>query len=315
MEDLIADEDVVITITHGGYIKRQLINVYRKQRRGGRGVMAITTKDEDFVEHLFITTTHQNLLFFTNKGKVYRKKVYEIPESGRQARGTAIVNLLSITGDEKITAVIPVREFTDDQYLLTTTQKGIVKKTSLLAYDTNRSDGIIALTLDENDELIAVKLTSGTDDLILATRLGKSIRFSEKDIRVTGRTSRGVKGIDLEKDDYVVGMDICREEATLLMVTEKGFGKRTPLSEFRTQHRAGKGVIGIRLTAKSGSLVGVRIVDEADEIMLITQEGIMIRISAAEISVMGRATQGVIVMRMDKKDNFVALARVIKNED
>ena len=188
-------------------------------------------------------------------------------------------------------------------------------KTSLLAYDTNRSDGIIALTLDENDELIAVKLTSGTDDLILATRLGKSIRFSEKDIRVTGRTSRGVKGIDLEKDDYVVGMDICREEATLLMVTEKGFGKRTPLSEFRTQHRAGKGVIGIRLTAKSGSLVGVRIVDEADEIMLITQEGIMIRISAAEISVMGRATQGVIVMRMDKKDNFVALARVIKNED
>ena len=315
MEDLIADEDVVITITHGGYIKRQLINVYRKQRRGGRGVMAITTKDEDFVEHLFITTTHQNLLFFTNKGKVYRKKVYEIPESGRQARGTAIVNLLSITGDEKITAVIPVREFTDDQYLLTTTQKGIVKKTSLLAYDTNRSDGIIALTLDENDELIAVKLTSGTDDLILATRLGKSICFSEKDIRVTGRTSRGVKGIDLEKDDYVVGMDICREEATLLMVTEKGFGKRTPLSEFRTQHRAGKGVIGIRLTAKSGSLVGVRIVDEADEIMLITQEGIMIRISAAEISVMGRATQGVIVMRMDKKDNFVALARVIKNED
>lgn len=315
MEDLIADEDVVITITHGGYIKRQLINVYRKQRRGGRGVMAITTKDEDFVEHLFITTTHQNLLFFTNKGKVYRKKVYEIPESGRQARGTAIVNLLSITGDEKITAVIPVREFTDDQYLLTTTQKGIVKKTSLLAYDTNRSDGIIALTLDENDELIAVKLTSGTDDLILATRLGKSIRFSEKDIRVTGRTSRGVKGIDLEKDDYVVGMDICRDEATLLMVTEKGFGKRTPLSEFRTQHRAGKGVIGIRLTAKSGSLVGVRIVDEADEIMLITQEGIMIRISAAEISVMGRATQGVIVMRMDKKDNFVALARVIKNED
>lgn len=315
MEDLIADEDVVITITHGGYIKRQLINVYRKQRRGGRGVMAITTKDEDFVEHLFITTTHQNLLFFTNKGKVYRKKVYEIPESGRQARGTAIVNLLSITGDEKITAVIPVREFTDDQYLLTTTQKGIVKKTSLLAYDTNRSDGIIALTLDENDELIAVKLTSGTDDLILATRLGKSIRFSEKDIRVTGRTSRGVKGIDLEKDDYVVGMDICREEATLLMVTEKGFGKRTPLSEFRTQRRAGKGVIGIRLTAKSGSLVGVRIVDEADEIMLITQEGIMIRISAAEISVMGRATQGVIVMRMDEKDNFVALARVIKNGD
>ncbi|MDD2432407.1 MAG: DNA gyrase subunit A [Clostridia bacterium] len=315
IEDLIADEDVVITITHGGYIKRQLISVYRNQRRGGKGVTALTTKEEDFVEHLFITTTHQNLLFFTNKGKVYRKKVYEIPEAGRQAKGTAIVNLLFITGEEKITAVIPVREFVEDEYLITATQKGIVKKTSLPAYDTNRKDGIIALTLDDDDELIGVKLTSGEDDVILATKQGQTIRFSEKDVRSMGRTARGVKGITLNKADYVIGMDICRAEATLLVVTEKGYGKRTALTEFRTQGRGGKGVIGMKLTEKSGALVGIRIVDEDDEIMLITLEGIMIRISVADVSVMGRATQGVRVMRLNKDDNFVALARVVKNEE
>ena len=315
IEDLIADEDVVITITHGGYIKRQLISVYRNQKRGGKGVTALTTKEEDFVEHLFITTTHQNLLFFTNKGKVYRKKVYEIPEASRQAKGTAIVNLLFITGEEKITAVIPVREFEEEQYLVTATQKGIVKKTSLPAYDTSRKDGIIALTLDDDDELIGVKLTSGEDDVILATKQGLAIRFSEKDIRSMGRTARGVKGITLQKGDYVIGMDICRDEATLLAVTEKGYGKRTVLTEFRTQRRGGKGVIGMNLTPKTGALVGIRIVDEEDEIMLITLEGIMIRISVADISVMGRATQGVRVMRMSEDDNFVALARVVKNED
>ncbi|MGI6588010.1 MAG: DNA gyrase subunit A [Peptococcia bacterium] len=315
IEDLIADEDVVITITHGGYIKRQLISVYRNQKRGGKGVTALTTKEEDFVEHLFITTTHQNLLFFTNKGKVYRKKVYEIPEASRQAKGTAIVNLLFITGEEKITAVIPVREFEEEQYLVTATQKGIVKKTSLPAYDTSRKDGIIALTLDDDDELIGVKLTSGEDDVILATKQGLAIRFSEKDVRSMGRTARGVKGITLQKGDYVIGMDICRDEATLLAVTEKGYGKRTVLTEFRTQRRGGKGVIGMNLTPKTGALVGIRIVDEEDEIMLITLEGIMIRISVADISVMGRATQGVRVMRMSEDDNFVALARVVKNED
>jgi DNA gyrase subunit A len=315
IEDLIADEDVVITITHGGYIKRQLISVYRNQKRGGKGVTALTTKEEDFVEHLFITTTHQNLLFFTNKGKVYRKKVYEIPEASRQAKGTAIVNLLFITGEEKITAVIPVREFEDEQYLVTATQKGIVKKTSLPAYDTSRKDGIIALTLDDDDELIGVKLTNGEDDIILATKQGLAIRFSEKDVRSMGRTARGVKGISLNKGDYVIGMDICRDRATLLVVTEKGYGKRTDLMEFRSQRRGGKGVIGMRLTPKTGTLVGIRIVDEEDEIMLITLEGIMIRISVTDISVMGRATQGVRVMRMSEDDNFVALARVVKNEE
>ncbi|MDD4146399.1 MAG: DNA gyrase C-terminal beta-propeller domain-containing protein, partial [Clostridia bacterium] len=316
IEDLIADEDVVITITHGGYIKRQLISVYRNQKRGGKGVTAITTKEEDFVEHLFITTTHQNLLFFTNKGKVYRKKVYEIPEASRQAKGTAIVNLLFITGEEKITAVIPVREFVEDQYLVTATQKGIIKKTSLPEYDTKRKDGIIALTLDDDDELIGVKLTSGEDDIILATKQGLAIRFSEEDVRRMGRTARGVKGISLQQGDYVIGMDICRDEATLLVVTEKGYGKRTAMTEFRTQYRGGKGVRGMKLTPKSGALVGIRVIDAEDEIMLITLEGIMIRISVADISMMGRATQGVIVMRMSGEDSFVALARVInKDED
>jgi DNA gyrase subunit A len=316
IEDLIADEDVVITITHGGYIKRQLISVYRNQKRGGKGVTAITTKEEDFVEHLFITTTHQNLLFFTNKGKVYRKKVYEIPEASRQAKGTAIVNLLFIMGEEKITAVIPVREFVEDQYLVTATQKGIIKKTSLPEYDTKRKDGIIALTLDDDDELIGVKLTSGEDDIILATKQGLAIRFSEEDVRRMGRTARGVKGISLQQGDYVIGMDICRDEATLLVVTEKGYGKRTAMTEFRTQYRGGKGVRGMKLTPKSGALVGIRVIDAEDEIMLITLEGIMIRISVADISMMGRATQGVIVMRMSGEDSFVALARVInKDED
>jgi DNA gyrase subunit A len=315
IEDLIADEDVVITITHGGYIKRQMLSVYHNQKRGGKGVTALTTKEEDFMEHLFITTTHQNLLFFTNKGKVYRKKVYEIPEAGRQAKGTAIVNLLSITGEEKITAVIPVREFVEEQYLVTTTQKGVTKKTSLPEYDTKRKDGIIALTLDEDDELIGVKLTSGDDDIILATKNGLVIRFSEKDVRNMGRTARGVKGISLDEGNYVIGMDICKEGAALLVVTENGYGKRTSLTEFRTQNRGGKGVIGMRLTPRTGPLVKIRVINEEDEIMLITFEGIMIRISAADISLMGRVTQGVRVMRMNEQDKFVDLAKVVNKEE
>ena len=315
IEDLIADEDVVITMTHGGYIKRQMVTVYHNQRRGGKGITAITTKEADFMEHLFITTTHQFLLFFTNKGKVYRKKVYEIPEAGRQAKGTAIVNLLSITGEEKITAVIPVRKFEEGQYLVTATAKGIIKKTSLPQYNTNRKDGIIALTLDDDDELIGVKLTSGEDDLILATKSGRMIRFAENDVRSMGRTARGVKGISLAEGNCVIGMDISKEGATLLAVTENGYGKRTNTSEFRTQKRGGKGVIGMRLTRKTGSLMKIRVVDDEDEIMLITLEGIMIRISIAGISLMGRATQGVRVMRMNKQDKFVDLARVISKEE
>lgn len=315
IEDLIADEDVVITITHGGYIKRQMLTVYHNQKRGGKGITAMTTKEEDFVEHLFITTTHQFLLFFTNKGKVYRLKVYEIPEAGRQAKGTAIVNLLSITGDEKITAVIPIREYSEGLYLFTATRNGIVKKTSLAEYNTNRKDGIIALTLDEDDELIGVQLTNGTNDIILATKQGLVIRFSEEDVRAMGRTARGVKGISLEEGNIVVGMDICDDQADLLFVTEKGFGKRTEFTEFRTQNRGGKGLIGMKINKKTGLVVGIMTVVGGDDIMLISLEGIMIRISADGISRFGRATQGVKVMRLDGEDRLVALARVANKEE
>lgn len=314
-EDLIAEEDVVIAITHGGYIKRQPISTYRNQRRGGRGITAITTKEEDFVEHLFITTTHNYLLFFTHKGKVYRLKVYELPEAGRQAKGTAIVNLLSLAGDDKITAVIPVREFVDGQYLLTGTRNGIIKKTSLGEYDTSRKDGIIALTMDEGDELIGVKLTHGSDEIILATHMGMVIRFSEQEVRNMGRTARGVKGINLSEGDRVVGMDTFRDGADLLVVTEKGFSKRTSLAEFRSQARGGKGLIGMKVTPRNGYIVGVMVVSQGDEMMIITQDGVMIRVFVDDISSMGRATQGVTTMRLSENDKVVALARVINKEE
>ncbi|MCR4440561.1 MAG: DNA gyrase subunit A [Peptococcaceae bacterium] len=314
-EDLIAEEDVVIAITHSGYIKRQPVSAYRSQRRGGRGITAITTKEEDFVEHLFITTTHHYLLFFTNKGKVYRLKSYEVPEAGRQAKGTAIVNLLNLTGEDKITAVIPIREYAQEEYLFTATKRGVVKKTSLVEYDSARKDGIIALSLDEGDELVGVKLTSGEDDIILATRGGLVIRFSESDVRGMGRTARGVKGISLLAGDLVVGMDTFRSGASLLTVTEKGFSKRTRLTEFRTQNRGGKGVIGMKTTPRNGSIIGILVVSEGDEVMIITQDGIMIRLSVDDISIMGRATQGVTTMRIGENDRVVALARVAVREE
>ncbi|MBZ4652983.1 MAG: gyrase, subunit [Peptococcaceae bacterium] len=315
VEDLIAEEDVVIAITHGGYIKRQPITAYRNQKRGGRGISAITTREEDFVEHLFITTTHHYLLFFTNKGKVYRLKVYEIPEASRQAKGTAVVNLLFISGDEKITAVIPVRDFSEGQYLVTATRQGIVKKTSLTEYDSSRKDGIIALTLDEDDELIGVKLTNGRDEIILSTRQGMVIRFAEDDVRSMGRVARGVKGITLESGDVVVGMETFRDGGNLLVITEQGFGKKTPLTEFRTQSRGGKGIIGMKVTPRNGLVAGIMIASEGDEIMLITLDGIMIRVSVDEISTMGRATQGVKIMRLGEKDKVVALARIAGKDE
>ena len=314
-EDLIAEEDIVIAITHRGYIKRQPITTYRSQKRGGRGISAITTKEEDFVEHLFITTTHHYLLFFTNKGKVYRLKGYEITEASRQAKGTAIVNLLNLTAEDMITAVIPVKVYSEGQYLLTATKNGIVKKTSLVEYDSARKDGIIALTLDEGDELVGVRLTEGEDDVILATQNGLAIRFSEKDVRSMGRASRGVKGINLTGTDRVVGMVIVRTDASLLVVTENGFSKRTRLTEFRTQNRGGKGVIGMRITSRNGTIVGILVVGEEDEVMIITQEGIMIRVAVNGISLMGRATQGVMTMRLAEQDRVVALARVHAREE
>ncbi|OPY59896.1 MAG: DNA gyrase subunit A [Pelotomaculum sp. PtaU1.Bin065] len=310
MEALIQQEEMVVTMTHAGYIKRLAAGTYRSQRRGGRGVTAMGTKEEDFVRHLFITTTHHFLLFFTNRGKVYRLKVHEIPEAGRQAKGTALVNLIYIENNEKVTAVIPVREFNPDQYLFMATKQGIVKKTPLNEYDTSRRDGIIAITLDEQNELIDVKLTTGKEEIFLATLKGLAIRFSEQEVRSTGRVTRGVKGISLRKNDVVIGMETVRPESYLLTVTANGFGKRTQITEYRLQSRGGKGIINIKTSDRNGPVVAVQAVKDEEEIMMISAEGIIIRLSVAGISAIGRSTQGVTLMRLDPGDSVVAVAKV-----
>ncbi|NQS76444.1 MAG: DNA gyrase subunit A [Peptococcaceae bacterium] len=315
IEDLIPEEDVVITITNQGYIKRIPLDTYRNQRRGGRGVMAMGTKTEDFVRHLFVSTTHHYFLFFTNQGRVFRLKVHEIPEAGRQARGTAIVNLLYIDGDEKITAVIPVKEFDTGQYLLMATRSGQVKKTLLDQYDSSRRDGIIAISLKEEDQLVDVKLTDGEEQVVLATRKGLAIRFSEKQVRPMGRNTRGVIGIRLGADDVVIGMEIVQPGAYLLTVTANGFGKRTLLTEYRAQKRGGKGVINIRVNKRNGLVVAVQVVKNEEEIMMVSAEGIAIRFSAENISKIGRATQGVTLMKLDRGDAVVAVAGLHADEE
>lgn len=315
IEDLIAEEDMVITITHQGYIKRLHSDTYKSQKRGGRGINAMGTKEEDFIEHLFITTTHHYLLFFTNKGKVYRMKVHEIPEASRQSKGTAIVNLLYITGDELVTAVIPVRHFEPDKFLLTATKNGIVKKTPLIDYDTSRKDGIRALTIDEHDELIGVKLTDGNEQVILGTRNGLAIRFSEQDVRSMGRTARGVKGITLNSDDKVVAMDVVKPNSQLLVVTSNGYGKRTELDEYRGQARGGKGIMTIKHTETKGDVVGIMVVKEGEELMLISSEAVIIRLAIADVSCMGRTTMGVRLMRLGDNDSLVAIAKAFSSED
>ncbi|SMB87473.1 DNA gyrase subunit A [Desulfonispora thiosulfatigenes DSM 11270] len=310
MEDLIAEEDVIITISHNGYVKRMLMDNYKSQRRGGKGITAMTTREEDFVEMLFTTTTHHYLLFFTNKGKVYRKKVYEIPESSRQAKGMAIINLLNITGDEKITAVIPIKTYTPNWYLIAATSNGIVKKTDLSQYDSQRKDGIIAISLDDNDELVGVQLTDGSQDMILSTRKGMAIRFNEEDVRAMGRTTRGVKGISLQ-DDFVISMERVREGGSVLVVSDNGYGKKTPISEYRSQNRGGKGIITMRKTDKNGLLVGTKIVRDEEEIMLISKRGIIIRLKVSEVSSMSRTTQGVHLMNIGEDDEVMAIARVV----
>jgi len=315
IEDLIPDEEVVITVTHGGYIKRQPITAFRNQKRGGRGVSSMTTKESDFVEHLFTTTNHNYLLFFTSRGKVYRTKVYDVPEAGRQAKGTAIVNLLYISGDDKITAVIPVKIFEENQYLLTVTKNGIVKKSPLTEYNTSRKDGIIALNMDEDDELIGVMLTEGKDELVMATHHGMVIRISEEDVRSMGRVSRGVKGISLDEHDKVVAMVNLSEGKELLTITENGYGKRTSMGQFRLQGRGGKGLIGIRCSKRNGKVAGVTAISSGDEIMIITKDGIMIRTFVDDISSIGRATQGVTIMHLGENDKVQAIAKVVVKED
>ncbi len=315
IEDLIAEEDAVITITHRGYIKRLPATTYRSQKRGGKGVKALSKRDEDFVEHLFITTTHHFLMFFTNTGRVMRLKVHILPEASRTAKGSAIVNLLHLEKGEYVTTVIPVKEYDEDKYLLTVTRKGVVKKSSLSAYDTNRRDGIIALTLDDDDELISVNLTDGSKEVIMGTKHGYSIRFSEDDVRKMGRTARGVKGITLGAGDVVIGADVVNDNADLLVVSENGYGKRSDLSEYRTQTRGGKGIFTIKGSERNGDLVALMIISEGDDIMLISREGQIIREPITDISKIGRVTQGVRVMNMAENDQVVAVARVAIKED
>lgn len=315
MEDLVADEDIIVTITHQGYVKRLPVTTYKSQRRGGRGVTGINTKEEDFVEHLFITSTHDYVLFFTDQGRVYRLRGYEIPEAGRQARGTPIINLIMVESGERVNAVIPIKEFDDSHYLFMATRNGIVKKTVLSEYATNRKGGLIGISLDEGDELIEVRLTEGNQELIMVTQHGQSIRFSEDEVRPMGRTARGVKGISLSKDDVTVGVAPVREGADLLVITEFGYGKRTPLTEYRAQTRGGKGVKTLKIAKKNGQIVGIKTVFEENELMVINAEGIVIRVAIKSISQLGRDTQGVRVMRLSENDRVVALARVVSKDD
>ena len=308
VEDLIAQEDVVITLTHNNYIKRMPLDTYRNQKRGGRGVTGMGTKETDFVENILITTTHHTILFFTSRGRVYHLKAYEIAEASRQAKGTAIINLLQLDKGEKITAVIQVKEFNPERFLFMATKKGIVKKTGLSEFKSMRKGGLIAITLDDDDELIGVKFTDGDRYVILGTRDGMAIAFDEEDVRPMGRNARGVRGIRLREGDAVIGMDNLHRDADVLTVTEYGFGKRTPTSEYRSQTRGGKGLINMKVTEKTGAVIGLRVVRPGQELMLITSEGIVIRTNIDEISVISRNTQGVMLMKTEVNDKVASLA-------
>ena len=302
IEDLIKEEQTVITLTHFGYIKRLPIDTYRSQRRGGKGITGMTTREDDFVKQIFTASTHDTILFFTNKGKLYKLRGYEVPEAGRTAKGTAIVNLLSLDPGEKVSAVIPIQNFAEGKYLLMATKHGLIKKTALSEYNSARKTGLQGITLKQDDELIEVRLTDGQDNVVLVTKKGLCITFDEKDVRPMGRVSQGVIGIRLNDDDEVIGMEsvISEEKATLLAITENGFGKRTELDEYRVQIRGGKGVITYKITPKTGSLIGIRIATDNEDVMLITDNGTIIRLKVKDISILGRSTQGVTLMRTNE---------------
>jgi len=314
VEDLIKPEKVVVTVSHAGYIKRIPITAYKEQKRGGKGIIAAGKKEEDFIEELFVANTHSYILFFTNLGKVHWLKVYQVPEATRQAKGTAIVNLMSLGKDERITTYVPVKQFKPDRFITMVTKKGTVKRTSLDNFSNPRKGGILAVSLNEGDELISARLTNGKRQLIIATANGMAVRFREEDVRPMGRTASGVRGIKLKGDDKVIGMVRADEKKTLLTVTEKGFGKRTLVSDYRLISRGGVGVINIKITEKNGKVAAIRSVTDDDGIMFITQNGIIIRIAAKDISVIGRNTQGVRVMRLSEGDELVAAAKVPKEE-
>ncbi len=317
LEDLIKEEQCVVALTHLGYVKRMPIDTYRSQKRGGKGITGIATREGDFVKQIFTTSTHDMILFFTNKGKLYKLRGYEIPEAGRTARGTAIVNLLSLDPGEKVSAVIPIQNFADGKYLLMATKNGLIKKTSLKEYDTTRKNGLQGITLKDEDELIGVRLTDGEDNVVLVTRNGLCITFDEKDVRPIGRVAQGVIGIRLDDDDEVIGMEsvIVGGRATLLAITENGFGKRTELDEYRVQKRGGRGVITYKITPKTGKIVGVRIATEEDDVMLITDTGTIIRINVKDISILGRSTQGVTLMRTNDGGKVVSIETLTPDID
>lgn len=316
-EDLIEEENVCITLTHLGYIKRVPVDTYKSQRRGGKGVTGITTRENDFVKNLIMTSTHDYLMFFTNTGKAHKIKAYEIPEATRTAKGTPAVNFLNLMQRERITAVIPIKEFAEDKFLIAVTKQGTIKKTALSNFDTNRKTGLIAMNLKDGDELIGIKQTSGTNNVIIVTKNGKCICFSEDDVRPMGRIAGGVRAIKLEKDDEVVAMELVEPGQELLVVTKKGFGKRTKVEDYKIQVRGGKGLLTYDKAKfkKTGELVGAMAVDNDDEILLINSDGIIIRMAAKEISKLGRATQGVKIMNVGEEANIIALAKVIKEED
>ena len=315
VEDLIAEEDMVITISHTGYIKRIPITTYRRQRRGGRGLTGMDTKEADWVEHLFIASTHDYLLFFSDRGTLYWLKVHEIPQGGRAARGKPVVNCINIRDGERIAALVPARTFGDDEWLMFATRKGTVKKTVLSAYGNVRSVGINAINIDDDDELIEVLKTHGNDDVVLATRFGQSIRFHESDVREMGRATAGVKGITLGKADYVIGMVVVRERAELLAVSEKGIGKRSAVADYRVQKRGGKGIITMQRTEKTGELVALKDVLPEEGLMMITKGGIIIRVPVEGIRVSGRNTQGVKLMNLDPGDRIIDVARVMQEDE
>ena len=315
LEDIIAEEDVVVTISHTGFIKRFPVSGYRRQARGGKGVTGAGTKDDDFIEHMFIASTHQYILFFTDKGKCYWLKVHEIPEGGRASRGRSIINLLEKDKDENITAFVTVKEFNDSHYLIMATQQGTIKKTVLSAYGNVRKGGINAINLNKHDKLIEVKMTDGTNDIVLGTRNGFAIRFNEKDVRDMGRTATGVRGVKLGRDDKVVGLLVIKRQGTILVVTEKGYGKRSDINDYRITRRGGKGVITVKTSEKVGKMMAMMEVQDNDELVIISTHGMVIRQSVKDIRVMGRNTQGVRVIRLNEKDGIADIAKVISEDE
>jgi DNA gyrase subunit A len=310
VEDLIAEEDMVVTITRTGYVKRLPVATYRQQKRGGKGLQGVNLKDDDFVEHLFIASTHDYMLFFSTKGKVYRLKVHELPVGSRHARGTAVVNLLPFESEEKIAAVISTKEFPSDEYLLFATEKGMVKKTAMSAYANSRSSGLIAINLRDNDALIAVRRVKPGEKVVMVSSAGKAIRFDESEARPMGRDTSGVKGMTAPTGARVLGMEIAPEGSDLFVITENGYGKRTPMDEYTEHHRGGQGVSTIAMTTKKGALAGMKVVMPGQELMIVSEEGVVIRVKSTDISQLGRSTQGVKVMNVGENDRVCAIARV-----